>query len=372
MKIVICGNYGAGNLGDELILEGLLETLKVVSPDAEIIIMSGNPKETKWVYKPRYGIESVEKFPSGLRSFLKSIFHNSPTKEAVTNCDYFILGGGGLFNNLNWHASIIWAMQARQALKKNKPIIIYGQSVGPLSDMGRFFVRRIFSKAHLIGVRDEDSAIELKNLGITKEILVTPDLAFRVPVPSITTNIPDTTPTVIISLRQLGSMTENSIKEFSQFCNWLIEERKCRLKFMEFQQGTKGDRILHQKVIAQINQRDKVININPAINSEALFNHFQKASFVFAMRMHAIICAMKTCKPFLAISYSKKIDSLVKDSNLENHLIQHDNIEFNQLKNFFILMNEKGDEIKGKLQKLNSTNLEKLQAAEIKLKNLLS
>ena len=371
MKIVVCGNYGAENLGDELILEGLLKTLRTVSPDAEITVMSGNKKETNWLYKARYGIEAVDMFPSGFRSFLKSIFPNSPTKEAVSNCDYFILGGGGLFNDLNWHASIIWGMQARQALRRNKPIIILGQSVGPLSDMGRFFVRRIFSKASFVGVRDEDSATELKNLGITKEIVVTPDLAFRVPVPAPKPAPVLTTPTVIISLRQMKNMKENFITEFSKFCNWLIEDRKCRLKFMEFQQGSEGDRDLHQKIITQINQRDKVININPAINPEALFDHFQKASFVFAMRLHAIICAMKTCKPFLAISYSKKIASLIKDSNLEKYIVSHDNISFEELKKSFILMNDKKDEVKEKLQELNAFNLGKLQKIEVKLKVLL-
>lgn len=372
MKIVICGNYGAENLGDELILEGLLETLRSVSPDAEITVMSGNPKETKWLYKPRYGIEAVAKFPSGIRSFLKSIFPNSLTKEAVDNCDYFILGGGGLFNNLNWHASIIWAMQARQALRKNKSIIIYGQSIGPLSNMGEFFVRRIFSKASFIGVRDEDSAALLKSLGITKEIIVTPDLAFRVPVSAPKPAPVLATPTVIISLRQLHGMKEKSIEEFVKFCNWLIEERKCRLKFMEFQQGSEGDRNLHQKVISQINQRDKVININPAIDPEALFNHFQKASFVFAMRMHAIICAMKTCKPFLAISYSKKIDSLIKDSDLGEYIISHSEISFEKLKEHFISLDGKKDIIKEKLQVLNSANLEKLKKTEVQLKKSLA
>lgn len=371
MKIVVCGNYGAENLGDELILEGLLKTLRTVSPDAEITVMSGNKKETNWLYKARYGIEAVDMFPSGFRSFLKSIFPNSPTKEAVSNCDYFILGGGGLFNDLNWHASIIWGMQARQALRRNKPIIILGQSVGPLRDMGRFFVRRIFSKASFIGVRDEDSATELRNLGITKEIVVTPDLAFRVPVPAPKPAPVLTTPTVIISLRQMKNMKGNFITEFSKFCNWLIEERKCRLKFMEFQQGSEGDRDLHQKIITQINQRDKVININPAINPEALFDHFQKASFVFAMRLHAIICAMKTCKPFLAISYSKKITSLIKDSDLRENIIGHDEINFDKLKAHFISLDGKKDNVKEKLQVLNSLNLENLKSAELKLKDFL-
>ncbi|MCX6734894.1 MAG: polysaccharide pyruvyl transferase family protein [Candidatus Peregrinibacteria bacterium] len=371
MKIVICGNYGAENLGDELILEGLLETLKVAAPEAEITVMSGNPKETKWLYRQKYGIEVVEKFPSGFRSILKSVFSKSKVKEAIENCDYFILGGGGLFNDLHWRASLIWANQVRQAIKENKKVIMYGQSIGPLNDFGKNLVKNIFNKASFIGVRDEDSATELKTLGITKEIIITPDLAFRIPVPAPKPAPVLTTPTVIISLRRLGNMDDNFVKEFATFCNWLIEEKKCRLKFMQFQQGIDSDRDLHQEVIDQINQRDRVININPAINADSLLATFQKADFVFAMRMHAIICAMKTCKPFLAISYSKKIDSLIKDSDLGEYIIGHDHIYFEQLKNFFILLNEKKDKVKTKLQVLNVVNLDKLKKAEIKLKDFL-
>lgn len=369
MKIVVCGNYGAGNLGDELILEGMLETLKISAPGAEITAMSGNPAETEKIYGPKYGIKSVEMLPAGLHSFVKSIFSPSRTKKVISECDYFILGGGGLFNDLNWQADLIWTTQVREAFKKNKPVIMYGQSVGPLGDLSKFLVRRIFSKAAFIGVRDEDSSTELKKLGITKEIVVTPDLAFRLPVD--VNQASATPPIIIISLRQIESLNEKFIKEFAAFCNWLIEEKKYNLKFIDFQSGPEGDDNLHENIIVHIKHRDKITHIHPTINADKLLEHFQKADFVFAMRMHAVICAMKTNKPFLAISYSRKIDSLIKDSNLENYLIGHDHIYFDQLKDFFILMNEKKEDIKEKLQKLNSLNLEKLQASELKLKNLL-
>ena len=371
MKIVICGNYGAENLGDELILEGLLETLKNIAPGAEITVMSGNPEATEKSYNQKYGIKAVEKFPSGFRSILKSIFSNSATKDAVKNCDYFILGGGGLFNDLNWHASIIWAMQARQALKLNKPLIMYGQSIGPLSDLGRYLVKKIFAQAAFIGVRDQDSATELKNLGITKEICVTPDLAFRVPAEIGPITETATLPTAIISLRQLGTTTGDFIKEFSSFCNWLIEEKNYSLQFIDFQQGTESDKNLHQSIITQIRQSEKISHLDQTLTSQRLLEHFKNADFVFAMRMHAIICAMKTCKPFLAISYSRKINSLIKDSALEKYLIAHDHVYFEQLKNFFTLLNDKREEVREKLSKLNSANLEKLQSVEIKLKDLL-
>jgi len=325
--------------------------------------MSGDPAETEKLYGEKYHIKAVEKFPAGIRSFFKGIFKNSATKKAVANCDYFILGGGGLFNDLSLKAGIIWGMQAFQALKMHKPLIIYGQSVGPLNDIGKFLVKKIFSRAKFIGVRDEDSATELKKLGINTEIIVTPDLAFRLEVnPG---HQPE--PTVIISLRQLESFTANTIKEFADFCNWLIEERKYSIKFIDFQQGGLGDLNLHAKIISQIRQKNSVIHLYKPLNSAELLEHFNNSDFVFAMRMHAIICAMKTCKPFLAISYSRKINSLIKDSGMEKYLISHEHIYAEQLKDFFIFLNDKKTEITEKLQKLNTSNLEKLKAAEEKL-----
>lgn len=371
MKIVVCGNYGAQNLGDELILEGLLATLKSIAPEAEITVMSGNPEQTR----ATHSVNSVEKFPSGVRSFLKDLLtgfsKSAPAREAVKNCDYFILGGGGLFNDLDWHASIIWYLQARQALKYNKPLIIYGQSIGPLSDVGKFLVKRIFSKAAFIGVRDEDSAVELKNLGIDKEITVTPDLAFQLPtIPAASTASPAES-TIIISLRHLPSLNENFIHEFSAFCNWLILEQKCNLKFIDFQQGPHGDTNLHKKIITQISQKEKVTHLDKISDTGELLTHFQQADFVFAMRLHAIISAIKTNRPFLAISYSRKINSMIKDSGLEKYLIAHDHLYLDQLKNFFIFLREKKTEIQEKLTQLNSTNLEKLEKAKLLLKDHL-
>jgi len=68
MKIVIAGNYGANNLGDEMILEGLLKLLNDVVPDAKITVLSSEPKDTK----KRHKVKSLNLFPAGFRSYLIS------------------------------------------------------------------------------------------------------------------------------------------------------------------------------------------------------------------------------------------------------------------------------------------------------------
>ncbi|MBI5754307.1 polysaccharide pyruvyl transferase family protein [Candidatus Peregrinibacteria bacterium] len=364
MKIVVCGNYGAQNLGDELILEGLLETLKTAAPRAEITVMSGDPAATTKIYN----VQSVSKFPAGVRSFFSG---SEETIKAVKECDYFILGGGGLFNDLKIHASIIWAIQARQALKYKKPLIIYGQSIGPLSTISKFLIKSIFKKAAFIAVRDQDSAKELSKIGVHQKIFVTPDLAFRLPSskPVVTQK---KSPTIIIALRNLFGFPNDLIKEFGTFCNWLIEEQNCQLEFIDFQQGVVGDYELHKTVIAHIQQKNKIKHFSAITDTKELLAHFEQADFVFGMRLHSIICAIKACKPFIAISYSRKIDSMIKDSGLEKYCLQHEKINNYLLQNLFISLKDSKIKFTEKLHHLNNENLKKHLKVEQKLKNFFS
>lgn len=362
MKIVVCGNYGAQNFGDELILEGLLQTLKATTPKAEITVMNGNPVEIA----KTYNVKSIPKFPAGLRSFFTG---SEATTKAVKSCDYFILGGGGLFNDLSIHANMIWALQARQAIKFKKPLIIYGQSVGPLTTIGKYIVKNIFKQAAFISVRDQDSVTELKKLGIEKEIFVTPDLAFRLPsIPALDSE----KDTVIFSLRDLADFPDAAVKELGKFCNWLVEWHNCHLEFIDFQQGEKSDSELHRKIISQISNKNHVEHFPHIISTKDLLTHFSKAKFIFGMRMHSVICAMKAGKPFIAISYSRKIDSLIKDSGLEDYLVPYKHLSQALLKKLFIILKDKESIVKTKLQQLNKKNLEKHLIVEKKLKDFLS
>ena len=45
--ILIAGYYGYGNTGDEAILSSMIEELYTQIPGEEIVVVSGNPEETK-------------------------------------------------------------------------------------------------------------------------------------------------------------------------------------------------------------------------------------------------------------------------------------------------------------------------------------
>ena len=85
-SILIIGNYGAGNLGDDAILGGILCDLKAVGFTGHIRVMHGGFKSSRDIYK---GLELVPFVPSGLRSRFNTL--RSKTFKAIQNSDLIIL-----------------------------------------------------------------------------------------------------------------------------------------------------------------------------------------------------------------------------------------------------------------------------------------
>ncbi|MEK7547970.1 MAG: polysaccharide pyruvyl transferase family protein [Patescibacteria group bacterium] len=382
MKIVIAGNYGAKNLGDEMILEGLLESLKSVVPSAEITVLSGDPKETV----SKYAVGSEQKFPAGLRSLISSIFDRTKAKgtsSSVKNCDYFILGGGGLFNDMSFKANIIWGVQAFMAYFYKKPVIMYGQSVGPLKGFfTKKLVKKLFQKAKLITVRDEDSKECLKNLGVTKPIYVIPDMAFNIPpqAGSIKTSgrLPadrhgrTDTLKMVVALRQYGKIPKNFKKTLADFFSWLIEDKKFTLDFVDFQSGDKGDYAL-TKEICESNSPlhiPKIKHLHGINSTKDILEIFSGAGYVFGMRLHSIISAIKTHTPFIAVNYSKKVSALLGHHGLEEFMVDF-TTELEEMKKMFLKLEKEHLNISNRLKDTAEKAVEAHAEAEKLLKKTL-
>lgn len=365
MKIVIAGNYGANNLGDELILEGLLEMLKLNFPQTEITVLSGNPGNTIEAFQ-KYNISSVPKFPSGLRSLSKNILTANKTKKAVKNCDYFILGGGGLFSNLSLKAYFIWGVQAFMAYLYRKPVIMYGQSVGPLkSKFKKWLIKKIFQKSAFIAVRDEESKNELKKIGVHKKIYIIPDLIFR-----IKAGKKSSTPRakqIVVALRYLPELNPSFVQEIANFLNFLAKKQGYKIIFMDFQKGS--DKIIHREVIRRLEHQQKYEEISEIKDSQRLFTLFSNSDLVLGMRLHAVLTAIKTETPFIAINYAPKVENFLKYAKLNSYLLEMDDLRLQKL---YGLIKKDFSVIEKQLQIFNSKALLRHREVERELKNLVT
>ena len=153
VKTLLVGNFGARNVGDEMILASALER----HPDAIVATADG-------VFSQRFQekeFETVLPYPTGFRSWLRYIFKKEGTLRALEyDIDRIIFPGGGLFaiNNKAWWIWGVTIMGLRRVFPHAK-VEMQAQGIDiPKNWWQRFWLRRVLSAIESISVRDKASA----------------------------------------------------------------------------------------------------------------------------------------------------------------------------------------------------------------------
>ncbi|MCE5315309.1 MAG: polysaccharide pyruvyl transferase CsaB [Armatimonadota bacterium] len=166
-KIVISGYYGFGNTGDEAVLAGILATLRQLDIDADVIVLSSDPKRTEIEH---LGARSAHRYKLG-------------AIRAIHSADLVISGGGSLLQDVTSVRSAQYYLSVlKLAQHFKRPTMIYAQGIGPLNTPSiRRSAAKILNRVKVITVRDEDSRVLLKSIGVTTpEVRVTADPSFMV------------------------------------------------------------------------------------------------------------------------------------------------------------------------------------------------
>lgn len=165
--VLLCGYYGFGNLGDELLAHSLIALLERQGISRErIAILSACPEESR----KTFGVEAFDRWSPW------AIF------RALSRSGSLVLGGGGLFQDTTSLRSpfYYWAI-VRMATFLGCTPWCFGQSVGPLKTRwGRWLARNAMKRCASRYVRDERSHALLAQWGL--ESGISPDLVISMPV----------------------------------------------------------------------------------------------------------------------------------------------------------------------------------------------
>jgi len=344
MKILIIGNYGAGNIGDEMILKGLLAFLNKSLVSPQITVMSGNPEETKKNHK----VYSVLKFPAGFNSVINFLISfGNETKRAIKDCDFVIMGGGNLFGGPENRANFIWGVQGLFVKFYKKTLFIMGQSIGEnKSILSRYFLKKIFNYASFISLRDRESINLLNELQIQKNIFLQPDFAF-----CSKTIQKEKNKTIAVSLRNSKKLDTKAILSIIEFLNFQVEKNGYKIDLLNFQQGTAGEEKINKEIFNKIQKKDFIKMYNNLTDTSESLEIIARSEILIGMRLHSIISAIKTNTPFLALDYAPKIWNLLKSLGLENQFIKDKSAE--NLKQLFHKTVTNYKSISEKLKNLN-------------------
>lgn len=373
-RLLICGNYGATNIGDEAILQSIFQVVASTFPHAHIQVASANPALTTQQYK----VETVEKIPAGLRSLWKAIFSRSlkRTLTAYRSADAVIFGGGGLFTDERPHAIFIWLLQILPAFWYKKPVLCFGQSVGPLmTRWSRFFVKKIFKGMKIVTVRDEASQLILHKMGVGN-IHVLPDPVFGLYIANIKhTHHSDEhyerKPYIVLSLRPWIKNSEKHHKIVAEFVDWLFDTYHIKTFFVPFQSAQDDDEKELLRVFSKLGHRDAAEVLAHNEKTEDVLKLMKHATAVVGMRLHSLIFSTITHTPFLALSYSLKVVEVVRQLGMDNYLSEYRTLNLEDLKKKFELLYGHRSDLENALAEGHKELEQKAEAYADLLKNLL-
>lgn len=155
-KILVAGYYGEGNLGDELILLGLVKGIKDKFPDGKVAvkILTGDPQETRLILGDSGDLNTEKIVYSFARR--KSVVD---VLKAVASSDVVVLGGGGLFQDFTSSGSLYYYLVIILLSKLlGKKVSVVSVGIDQLKSFNRVVARFVLKLADNLSVRDRESA----------------------------------------------------------------------------------------------------------------------------------------------------------------------------------------------------------------------
>ena len=312
LRVLAFGWYGAGNIGDELLLD-MLKTW-VQAEGAELAALSLCPEHTRSLH----GIEATD------------FFNLVDVAEALGGSDLFILGGGGLFQDhqaftipalfdFSRGADVsIYARPVLMAHQLGVPVVPWAMGVGPLDgEQGREITRGVFAEAAFASVRDEASAQLLRDIGVHRDLPVAPDPVWAYPVQPPATPGKATADRLAVILRS-WPMEPTWEDCFIEAASAVLPETTT-LVWIPFQAESVPDRSQSDEAFLR-----SLMERLPRHRHEwaapdsfaALLDLMAGCEKAVCMRLHAQILALKLDLPMLCIEYDRKMSRVSEAVNL--------------------------------------------------------
>lgn len=290
-KVVLSGYYGFDNFGDDAILSVLCEKLK--SLDSEITVLSANPQKTK----SELSVNSIKNFD------IKKVL------RVISTSDVLISGGGSLFQDVTSLKSLIYySAIVFAALLMRKEVLIFAQGVGPLKrGISRFIVKNLFRHAKFVSVRDEKSLELMSEWHIPAKLVNDP--VFSVKIKEVPKNF-----AIGVQLRDFHNMNDEFLNSFvdaliSFFPNHVIE-------LFIFQKTLDEDVCLRFEKILKTKQPDVKTKLIYYTNQNQIYKSIAQLEYLFAMRFHAVVAALKAGVKTAAINYDIKVEKLAEEASI--------------------------------------------------------
>jgi polysaccharide pyruvyl transferase WcaK-like protein len=382
-KIGLLGLIGSGNSGNDASTETVLAYLRDAHPEAVVDTLCGGPE----IVRARYGIKAAplywysrfEQTRTGAPAFLLKLLGKGVDTVRIASWvrrhDAVIVPGAGAFETtLPQHAwgfpYALLTLTASGRLFGTKVALV---SVGAdlINKRANRWVSNATARlASYRSYRDAYSRDAMRQRGIdTAADRVFPDLVFGVPTPPYEPGDPKLVGVGVMAYygsnddrKQADQIYARYVGAMTRFTQWLVD-RGYRVRL--FGGDGKFDGEVAAKILAdlRLDQADdgsSPVTIAPTSTYQELIRQLAPVGMVVATRYHNVMCALKLCKPTIALGYSRKFISLMTDMDLAEFNQFADSVDVGRLIEQFTELESRRSQLQQKMMARNAANVKSL------------
>ncbi|MBA2667260.1 MAG: polysaccharide pyruvyl transferase CsaB [Trueperaceae bacterium] len=278
MRLAVSGYYGAGNLGDEALLSGMLAALRDEGVD-HVRVLSANPAATRRLH----GVRSVHR-GAGL-------------PWALWRAEALVSGGGGLLQDVTSTRSLRYYLGVIDLARRfGRRVVVFGQSLGPLSETGRLAVRASLGGLP-IGLRDGPSLRLARELGLSARHVG--DTALL-----LTASAADRRDAVVLVPRSGYPRATTLLADLGR----RARDEGIAVEAAAF--GGREDRLEVERLRAAVPD----LRLLAAEEPGAMVTALAGARLVVSARLHGLVLAAAGGTPHAALSYDPKVEGFATET----------------------------------------------------------
>lgn len=309
--IGIVGSYGGLNLGDEAILQSIVQQIRA-SVKARITVFSRDAADTRQRHAVDVAVSTRQLSRDELARLIEPL-------------DLLILGGGGILFDAE---ARLFLREAVIAHELHVPYMTYAIGAGPLQEPAvQEAVRNCLNEAAIVTVREATARQVLEEAGVRREIVVTADPALLLLPESMPRNaLPAEAvewkgPVVGMSVREPGGAAPNLNEEsyhqlLANAADFMVDRYGAEIVFVPMERGVLDMQHSHA-VVSRMLRPQRAAVLKGEYTPGQLMALISRFSFAVGMRLHFMIFSALQHVPFVALPYAAKVGGFLKQIGIE-------------------------------------------------------
>ncbi len=297
---LICGYYGYGNCGDELVLKSIVENQLALCSSLRLSVLT-----------------AAKAAPYGTRGI--SRYHIPSVLREIWGTGAFIMGGGSLLQDGTSFRSLLYYLSLLVfANVRGIPTMLYANGIGPLSPRAYGLCRKVLLGVDIISLRDRDSyeMVRAMKLPHTRLIMgADPILTAR---PSGAT-VSRTPPYIAFFPR--GGCERHEARALVEAVAALAKKKDFGVILAPMSVAEDTDAILF--AVEMLQERGvKWVTVGSP-HPDAISRLIRQSKLTVSERLHALILAFSFGVPPLGIDRDPKIPSFLREAGLGHCVVKN-------------------------------------------------